>query len=94
MVKVGRWMPFLRAKQLGIAMRGLLVFLLLCSGYSRPPEAPVKGAENSELMQDGPNASAVSLEDLRRGAEGGRAASQRELAGRLRAGPQTAVGSA
>jgi TPR repeat protein len=72
-----------RAKQLRIAMRGLLVFLLLCAGCSRPPEAPVKGAENTDLMEDGPNASAVSLEELRRGAEGGRAASQRELAGRL-----------
>jgi len=78
---------FLGAKQLGIAMRGLLAFLLLWAGCSRPPEAPVKGAEDTDLMQDGPNASAVSLEDLRRAAEGVRAALQREIAGRLGAGP-------
>jgi len=58
-------------------MRCLLLFLLLGAGCSRSPEPPANDAPRESA---GPP---VPIEEIRRDAEQGRPASQRELAGRL-----------
>jgi|688.fasta_scaffold310231_2 TPR repeat protein len=58
-------------------MRCLLLFLLLGAGCSRSPEPPANDAPRESA------GSPVPIEEIRRDAEQGRPASQRELAGRL-----------
>jgi TPR repeat protein len=58
-------------------MRWLVIFLMLCAGCSRQPVTPAGDAQKHA------SDSIASIEDLRQLAEEGKAASQRELAGRL-----------
>jgi TPR repeat protein len=58
-------------------MRWLVIFLMLCAGCSRQAATPVSDAQKQA------NDSIASIEVLRQLAEEGKAASQRELAGRL-----------
>jgi TPR repeat protein len=58
-------------------MRCILILLIFCAGCSRPPGNPVKDARQED------NDSLVPIAELRKSAEEGRAAAQRELAGRL-----------
>lgn len=58
-------------------MRCILILLIFCAGCSRQPSNPVKDArqEANDLL--------VPIAELRKSAEEGKAAAQRELAGRL-----------
>jgi TPR repeat protein len=58
-------------------MHWLVIFLMLCAGCSRQPITSARKAQKQA------SDSIDSIEGLRQLAEGGKAASQRELAGRL-----------